>query len=123
MTPEPSARAKPLVLYDGECDFCERFARWVRRRDRAGALDVLAFQRCPAPPMTTDLHAACTQAVHVIRRDGLVLRGGRAALFILDRLGYRRIARTLALPPFLWVVEAGYGIVARNRGRLARLIP
>ncbi len=73
--------------------------------------------------MTPALYAACERAIHVVKADGTVLRAGRAALYILERLGWGWRARLLALPPFVWAVELGYWIVARNRGRLARFVP
>ncbi len=72
--------------------------------------------------MTPALYAACEHAVHVVKADGTILRGGRATLFILEHLGWGRIARVLALPPFIWLVELGYRIVAKNRPFFARFL-
>ena len=47
---------------------------------------------------------------------------GRAALFILEQTGWGWFARLLALPPFVWFVELGYAIVARNRPLFARFL-
>ena len=66
--------------------------------------------------MTPELAAACRRAVHVISADGRVFRAGRAVLFIASELGWPRLSRLLALPPMVWLVEAGYFVVARNRG-------
>lgn len=65
--------------------------------------------------MTPELYAACERAMHVIKPEGTTLRAGRATLFILEQIGWGWAARLLALPPFVWIVEAGYAIVARNR--------
>jgi predicted DCC family thiol-disulfide oxidoreductase YuxK len=72
--------------------------------------------------MTPALSAACTRAIHVVKRDGTILRAGRATLFILEKLGWGWAARLLALPPFLWIVELGYRIFARNRPFFARFL-
>ena len=72
--------------------------------------------------MTPDLYAACERAVHVVAADGTVLRAGRACLFILERIGWGGWARVLRLPPFLWVIELGYRIVAANRPFFARFL-
>lgn len=72
--------------------------------------------------MTPDLYAACARAIHVVRADGGVLRAGRACLFVLEQIGWRRTARLLGLPPFLWAVELGYRIVAANRPFFARFL-
>lgn len=71
--------------------------------------------------MTPALHRACARAVHVVTPDGRVLRAGRASLFVLERIGYRRQARLLTVPPLIWAVELGYRLVAANRPFFARL--
>jgi predicted DCC family thiol-disulfide oxidoreductase YuxK len=72
--------------------------------------------------MTPDLHVACERAVHVVTVDGKVLRAGRACLFILQRVGWGWIARLLALPPFVWLVEIAYRIVADHRPFFAKFL-
>jgi predicted DCC family thiol-disulfide oxidoreductase YuxK len=71
--------------------------------------------------MTPALRDACRRAVHVRTTDGRWLRGGRASLYILERVGWPRLARVAALPPFVWVVNAAYAVVARNRALFSRL--
>jgi predicted DCC family thiol-disulfide oxidoreductase YuxK len=71
--------------------------------------------------MTPELRSACERAVHVLTRDGRLLRAGEASLYILRALGYRSAAIGRA-PPFLWAVEAGYGLVARHRGFFGRYL-
>jgi len=74
--------------------------------------------------MTDALAARCARAAHVLGPDGTLLRAGRASLFVLARIGWPRLARVLGLPPFVWLVEVGYWLVARNRRRLGgRLWP
>ena len=82
---------------------------------------LVPYQEAPSPPMTPELRAACRDAVHVLTRDGAVLRAGRASLFILEGLGYRS-ARLGMAPPFAWAVELGYRIVARNRRFFSRFM-
>ena len=70
--------------------------------------------------MTPALFEACAKAVHVVRADGTILRGGRASLFLASELGWRRSSRILSLPPFIWCVELGYAFVAANRAFFSR---
>ena len=72
--------------------------------------------------MTPALHDACERAVHVVTTEGRVLRAGRASLFILERIGWGRLARLLTLPPFVWLVEIGYRIVANNRSFFGQIM-
>lgn len=71
--------------------------------------------------MTPALRAACAEAVHVRTRDGAWLRGGRACLFVLERVGYPRFARIARRPPLVWVIELAYRLVAANRTFFSRL--
>lgn len=72
--------------------------------------------------MTDALEARCARAVHVITPEGDVLSGGRASLYALEQVGWRRFAVACSRPPLLWLIEAGYWLVARNRGLLSRLV-
>ena len=108
---------KHLMLFDGTCGMCRRVTVWVKRRDRRDEFEIVAYQDAPQPPMTPELYEACKRAVHVIKADGQLLRAGQATLFILERLGwgYGLLPRMLRVPPFIWFIELGYKIVARNR--------
>jgi len=106
---------KTWILWDGTCGFCRRAVTWFGRRDKAHQFTVVPYQEAPSPPMTPELYAACERAVHVVKPDGTILRAGRATLFILEHIGWGWVARLLMLPPFIWIVELGYAIVARHR--------
>jgi predicted DCC family thiol-disulfide oxidoreductase YuxK len=72
--------------------------------------------------MTDALAARCARAVHVITPAGATLAAGRAALYALDRVGWHRLAGVCSRRPLLWLVEAGYWLVARNRWLFSRIL-
>lgn len=111
-----------LLLWDGECGFCRRSVEWAERHDTEHTFRAMPYQQAPSPPMTSELGAACARAVHVLTPEGKLLRAGRACLWVLERTGYPLLARLLALPPLVWVVEVGYWLVARNRRLASRLM-
>jgi predicted DCC family thiol-disulfide oxidoreductase YuxK len=113
---------KHLVLWDGECRFCGRAVDWIQARDRRQQFQPVRYQEAPTPPMTPELYEACAGAMHVIDTSDRVYRGGRAFLFILERLGWGPVARLLAVPPLIWIVELGYRIVADNRMLFSRML-
>lgn len=110
------------IVWDGACGFCRRAIAWVRARDRDDAFLAVTYQELPSPPMTPELAAACRGAVHVRARTGEWLRAGRACLFVLERIGWPRSARVAGVPPFVWMVELGYRVVARNRPFFSRWV-
>jgi predicted DCC family thiol-disulfide oxidoreductase YuxK len=111
-----------LILFDGACGFCRRAVAWLKARDEGAWFIAVPYQEAPSPPMTPALYAACKQAVHVVQRDGTILKAGRAVLHILEHAGWGRLARVLAHPPFLWLVEPAYRVVARNRPFFGRFL-
>ena len=120
--PAKSALVRHRVLWDGDCVFCGRAARWCQRKDVRDRLELIAYQEAPSPPMTDALRLACADALHVVCRDGRVLRAGRALLFAFGELGYPRTARLFARRPLIWAVEVVYFGVARNRQLLSRFL-
>jgi predicted DCC family thiol-disulfide oxidoreductase YuxK len=119
---EPTADGRFWLLWDGQCGLCRRAVAWVRRHDRDGVIRTIPFQEVPTPPMTPELARACGRAIHLIAPDGRVSRAGRAALGVLELLGWRRTACWLARPPLIWLVEIGYRIVADDRPFFARFL-
>ena len=117
-----TADGKHWILWDGDCGFCRRSVNWVRRRDRGHQFHDVPYQEAPSPPMSPELAAACERAVHVLTREGRLLRAGRATLYILERVGWGLFARLLSLPPLVWLVEAVYWVVARNRDFFSRFL-
>lgn len=113
---------RDLVLWDLDCGFCRRSVEWAGRKDAAHRLEFVPFQQAPSPPMTPALREACGRAVHVLTPDGRVLRAGRAALHVLAAIGWPRLARVASWPPFVWLVELGYWLVARHRKFFSRFL-
>jgi len=114
--------APALLLWDGDCGFCRRSVLWAERHDTGHAFQAVPYQQAPSPPMTPELRAACSRAVHLLTPEGRVLRAGKACLWVLARIGYPVLARVLAVPPLVWVVELGYWLVARNRKLASRVL-
>jgi len=111
------------IVWDGVCGFCRRAVDWALRHDTQGLFRAVPYQELPSPPMTDELREACRRAVHVRTADGRWLRGGRACIFVLERIGWPRLARVAAAPPLVWLVAGGYALVARNRAFFSRLLP
>jgi hypothetical protein len=71
-------------------------------------------------PMPPELYRGCQQAVHVRCADGRVLRAGRVWLYVLQALGYRRLATLLSSPVPL--VSRGRAQINRQASVLVRML-
>jgi predicted DCC family thiol-disulfide oxidoreductase YuxK len=111
------------LIWDGDCGFCRRLVEWFQRHDRQGRFRVVPYQECPSPPMTDRLREQAKHALQVVTSDGRQRSAGRAVLFALQEIGWHpRLARLGQLPPFVWLVELGYWVVARNRPFFSRFL-
>jgi predicted DCC family thiol-disulfide oxidoreductase YuxK len=73
--------------------------------------------------MTSRLRKQAERAIQVITRDGKQFSAGRAVLFALQEIGWHPwLVRLAQRPPYIWLVELGYWIVARNRPLFSRLV-
>lgn len=118
-----SPPGKPVLVFDGDCNFC---SAWVRRWERqsGGMVDTLAAQepRVAAgyPELSADQLASAVQLVEV---DGSVYSGAEAVFRTLahrERGGWalRQYQRHAV---FARASEAGYAFVARHRQWFSRL--
>lgn len=72
--------------------------------------------------MTDELRRNCERAVHVITQSGDVLKAGRAAVYVLSSLPRLGWLRLFSFPPFVWLTEGVYWLVARRRGIIGRFV-
>lgn len=110
---------KHLVLWDGECGFCRRCVVWIRKHDRHHALEFCPYQEADLSPQ---LREECSQAIHVIKSNGEIVKAGQAAMFLGRFTKWNRLARIGEWPIFLPFVEIGYKIVADNRPLFSKFV-
>ena len=110
-----------LVLWDGECGMCRRFADAIRVEDTAGQLEVVPYQDCPSPPMTPALRVACERSLHVITAEGQTLLGADALLFVYQMVGWR-VAGWARVRPVRWTLEPFYRLLAANRRWFSKVL-
>ena len=110
------------ILFDSDCGFCRwslaRILAWDRRR----ALRPVALQDPEADELLAALPAEeRTASWHLVAADGRVHSGGAAFPPLLRLLpGGRPLAALAAAFP--GATDRGYRWIARNRGRLGRVV-
>lgn len=113
------------AIYDGQCVICRQSKRIISVLDwrkRVEFLDLHNWNVVETRYPTLDYEAAMGQ-MHVVTADGSLL-GGFAGVRRLLRdlpLGYP-FWLLLHLPGMNWLGERVYGLVARNRYRINRLV-
>ncbi len=112
-----------VVIFDGTCGVCSALKRAVQRRDEAGTLTFVAYQRGNldeiSPGLTPEM---ASRSVYFVSRDGRRFHGARAVFETMRRLpgGWGVVGTILAFPPLSLLAEPIYRLVARNRGLISR---
>lgn len=109
------------LLYDGECPFCRREVRWLKRLNRHG---YLAFEDISSPEFNPDQYNKSRDellgVIHGVFPDGGMVR--KVEVF---RQAYRAIGLGWLLAPTGWPVlrllfDGLYSVFARYRIRLGQ---
>ena len=108
----------PIIVFDGKCVLCSRFAQFVLRRDRDAKFRLLAAQS----PLGQALYRhfdldPVTYETYILLKDGVAYFRSEAAIRILEALGMPwRLASLGRVCPLL-LRDRLYDFVARNRLR------
>jgi predicted DCC family thiol-disulfide oxidoreductase YuxK len=109
----------PVIIYDGECNFCLQSVHWVSKK-----LDIrsIAFQRADLAKYGLTLNE-CRQQVFVI--DGDKKYGAiDAVIFLLKKRGNKLLSKSLKLLGplsswgYFWVATHRSSLIVRLLGRI-----
>lgn len=116
-------RERHLILYDGECSFCQfqmRTLTWLDWFNVLGFVPIAHPLAAEAAPHLT--REELLEAIHCVTTDGQIHRGARAIRFVGMRLPLLvLLALVMWIPGVIWVAEKIYALVARNRYLISRL--
>jgi predicted DCC family thiol-disulfide oxidoreductase YuxK len=109
---------RPLLIYEGDCGFCNRSARFIARRMPTTA-ELKPWQLVDLDAYGVTRRQARYEIVWV-DVDGRTYGGAQAvARLLLDCGGaWAALGALMRLPPFRWVAHGLYRAVAANRTRL-----
>lgn len=122
--PPLATAARPerdTVLYDGQCRFCRGQVALLRRFDPTGRLRFVSLHEPQVALDFPELAAdALLREMHVVDRSGRARGGAEAVRYLTRRLPLLwPLALPLHLPGSLPIWSWLYGLVARNRYRIA----
>jgi predicted DCC family thiol-disulfide oxidoreductase YuxK len=105
------------LVYDGECEFCTRLARWVERRDRLGRVSVHANQEAGLIASLGLARDEVERAAWAVEPAGARFEGAAAINRVLREVGggWALLARLYRVPPVRWVEDRYYGRAAKKR--------
>jgi len=112
-----SLRARPVLVFDGDCAFCTNCAHALERIGPDA--EIAAWQLTDLAELGITEQQA-SDAVQWVQVDGAVLSGHEAIAAVLSTAGplWKAIGRTLTLPGASWFAAKAYCLVASNRYRL-----
>lgn len=112
----------PTLVYDADCAFCTRSARWIEGRWRPGVARIRPSGSFDDRELTSHglTRADVEAAAWWIEADGTAWRGELAvAAALRAATGWAQVlGRLLSLPGFRAAARPGYALVARNRHRM-----
>lgn len=105
------------LVYDGECEFCTRLARWVRRRDARERVEVRPNQEPGLIERLGLTPAEVERASWAVEAGGAKFEGAAGINRVLRELGggWAALGALYRLPPIGWVENRYYRRVARVR--------
>jgi predicted DCC family thiol-disulfide oxidoreductase YuxK len=105
------------LLYDGECDFCKRLARWVRRRDARGGVDVRPSQEAGLVERLGLTRAEVDRASWAVEAGGAKFEGAAGINRVFRELGglWAVVGALYRVPPIGWAEDRYYARVAKKR--------
>ena len=112
---------QPLLIFDGDCGFCTRTARWISDR-WTGPARAEAWQRLGPDGLARIglTERDVRSAAYWVDTDGRIFRGHAAVAQALceGTARDRVLGGLLRTPPVSWLGRPGYWLVARFRYRL-----
>ena len=111
------------LLYDGQCPFCRREVEWLKRRDKRGRLVV---EDISSPNFHAEAYGLSQTEVvavmHGVLPDGRIVRRIEAIREAYRAVGLGWMVAALSWPIIGWLADRAYGVFARNRLTLGRLV-
>jgi len=113
-----SSSSPQILIYDGDCHFCVRRARWFQRRSRSQNMAV-AYQNLHLDEVGLTQDVVSREAVWIDSK-GRHFYGHKAIAKSLQHIGglWGVLGRVMLIPPFSWLAKGTYRLTASNRHRL-----
>lgn len=112
--------SKPLLIWDGDCGFCARSVKFLRKTSRRD-FDDSPSQRL-SPELREKVDAKRTRSeIVLLFPDGNLVGGADAPFWLLRDSKLRGLVTLASLPGVILFSRSIYRLIARNRGRINQI--
>ena len=114
--------ARPVVVYDGHCPFCQKQIQRIRRKDTADVFDYLPRQTEGLGQRFPKLmDGNFNTGMRLVHANGSVSVGADAVYQIARQIkGWKLLAWLYRVPVLRGICRVAYAWVARHRYKLAK---
>jgi predicted DCC family thiol-disulfide oxidoreductase YuxK len=110
------------IIYDGECPICSGLKSFAETRSEHRQLNFISYHSDTLSELSPNLtQEEASQSLYLITEDGKQHKGARAVFEIMSQLQGLMgiIGNILKLPPFYWIAEPFYRVVAKHRHKIS----
>lgn len=112
--------AQDILLFDGDCAYCNGWVRWISARDRDKRFRYVPLMADEGLTLRSRHHVPDTEdSIVLVRDDRAYLRSDAAWRVLAALPGWKPAGHALRLVP-RFLRDRGYDLVARNRHRLGK---
>ncbi len=114
--------SKPLLIWDGDCGFCQRSTERLHRIDGQNRFESITnLEFAKQFPEQSD-EARARKEILLRLPNGTIIGGADAILKLLSMFRYRGLFRVLGAVPFIWVARFFYRAIANNRILISKIL-
>ena len=105
----------PILLFDGTCNYCNRWVNFIIRNDKKSKFRFAALQSDAGKKLLSEYKISPKEDTAILIENGKAYTKSSAGLIIMKRLGgiYYVLYIFILIPPF--IRNLFYDIISRNR--------
>jgi predicted DCC family thiol-disulfide oxidoreductase YuxK len=123
MTTSTHPNQEFVLFYDGQCPICQKEVKWLRGKNKQG---LLVFQNINETGFDASIygktHDDLMAEIHGVYADGRIIKGIDVFYVVYNLVGLGWLMAPMRWPWLKPFFKGLYGLFARNRLKLGRLL-
>lgn len=113
---------KLLVLWDGDCGFCQQSLQWIKKQNLEGEIDFVSFHEDKAALWRKKIgEENLAQSMYVIENEKMIYHHANGFRVLLScSKKWKWISVLMGLPLIKQACDLGYRLIANNRFRFSK---